>query len=187
MFSFYRVWLPTCKMKIFLQSRKTQTQNSEQIKLKFSNFSQNKAMILVESQKDWNPANSGGLSQFLAKQTMRLKPSGRTQINIETQWQKLRSASTNNPKTHIGETKPDRRWDWWTRLTLLTEKSNLRTGCVDDGGAGDELRQQNMEGERRTKRWRVMSTRVSDWLGGGREAESERGDESIVTEIFYSK
>ena len=58
---------------------------------------------------------------------------------------------------------------------------------MDDGGAGDELRQQNMEGERRTKRWRVMSTRVSDWLGGGREAESERGDESIVTEIFYSK
>ena len=144
MFSFYRVWLPTCKMKIFLQSQKTQTQNSEQIKLKFSNFSQNKAMILVESQKDWNPANSGGLSQFLAKQTMRLKPSGRTQIDIETWSQKLRSASTNNPKTHIEETKPDWWWDWRTWLTLQTKNSNLRTSCDDDGGAGDELRQWNM-------------------------------------------
>ena len=35
---------------------------------------------------------------------MQLKPSGRTQIDVETQWQKLRSASTNNPKTHIEET-----------------------------------------------------------------------------------
>ena len=120
---------------------------------------------MVQTQQDWNPANSGGLSQFLAKQTMRLKPSGRTQINIETRWQKLRSASTNNPKTHIEETKPDRRWDWWTRSTLQTEKSKLRTGYDDDGGAGDELRQRNMEGERRTKRWKVMNPRVSNWLG----------------------
>ena len=52
MFSFYRVWLPTCKMKIFLQSRKTQTQNSEQIKLKFSNFSQSTA---ISKQKFLNP------------------------------------------------------------------------------------------------------------------------------------
>ena len=50
-------------------------------------------------------------------------------------------------------------------MTLQTEKSNLRTSWDDDGGAGDELRQQNMEGERRTKRWKVMSLRVSNWLG----------------------
>ena len=67
-------------------------------------------------------------------------------------------------------------------MTLQTEKSNLRIGCVDDGGASDELRLQNMEGKRRTKRWRVMSLRVSDWLGCGRGVESERGEESIVTE-----
>ena len=50
-------------------------------------------------------------------------------------------------------------------MTLQTEKSNLRIGWDDDGGAGDELRQRNMEGERRTKRWKVMSLRVSNWLG----------------------
>ncbi|KAF3968189.1 hypothetical protein CMV_007898 [Castanea mollissima] len=46
---------------------------------------------------------------------MRLKPCGRTQIDIETRWQKLRSASTKNPKTHIGETKPDQRAGLWER------------------------------------------------------------------------
>ena len=63
---------------------------------------------------------------------------------------------------------------------LQTEKSNLRIGCVDNGGAGDELRQRNMEGERRTKRWRVISPRVSNWLGCGREELRVREGKKVL-------
>ena len=63
---------------------------------------------------------------------------------------------------------------------LQTEKSNLRIGCIDNVGAGDDLRQRNMEGERRTKRWRVMSPRVSNWLGCGREELRVREGKKVL-------
>ena len=62
---------------------------------------------------------------------------------------------------------------------LQIEKSNLRIGCIDNVGAGDELRQRNMEGER-TKRWRVMSPRVSNWLGCGREELRVREGKKVL-------